>query len=239
MSIKDSVELKRENSEKCGLANLSFGNATKPEFVTSTPKDTLGFQKNVKWDLDEQIRPFVEDKAFEGVPKGVCQSDIKGQQRKEEKSLNSSEEMEAKASYSENSNSMRTETHKSHASAVKMKPQCYDRTEDWEEYVTQFGILADINKWTYESESLYLAGSLKGQARAILNDLSSTDRRDFDKLVKALSNRFGTTNRSEMFRARLQSKTRNKDKSIPELAQTNRKLARQAYPSAPSNLLDV
>lgn len=50
MSIKDSVELKRENSEKCGLANLSFGNATKPEFVTSTPKDTLEIQKNVKWD---------------------------------------------------------------------------------------------------------------------------------------------------------------------------------------------
>lgn len=71
MSMKDLVELKRENSEKCGLADLNFGTATEPEFVTSTPKDTLGFQKNVKWDLDEQIRPFVEDKSFEGVPKGV------------------------------------------------------------------------------------------------------------------------------------------------------------------------
>lgn len=105
--------------------------------------------------------------------------------------------------------------------------------------MTQFDIIADIIKWTYESKSLYLAGSLKGQARAILNELSSTERRDFDKLVKALSNRFGTTNRAEMFRARLQSKTRNKDESIPELAQTIKKLTRQAYPSASSNLLDV
>lgn len=105
--------------------------------------------------------------------------------------------------------------------------------------VTQFDILSDINRWSYESKSLYLAGSLKGHARAILNELSPSERRDYDKLVKALSNRFGTTNRAEMFRARLQSKTRNRDESIPELAQTIRKLTRQAYPNASSNLLDV
>lgn len=57
--------------------------------------------------------------------------------------------------------------------------------------------------------------------------------------MKALSNRFGATNRAEMYRARLQSNTRNRDKSIPELAQTIRKLTRQAYPNASSNLLDV
>lgn len=105
--------------------------------------------------------------------------------------------------------------------------------------MTQFDILSDINRWSYESKSLYLAGSLKGQARAILNELSPSERRYYDKLVKALSNRFGTTNRAEMYRARLQSKTRNRDESIPELAQTIRKLTRQAYPNASSNLLDV
>ena len=120
-----------------------------------------------------------------------------------------------------------------------MKPQYYDGSDDWEEYITQFDILSDINNWSYGSKSLYLAGSLKGPARAILNELSSSERRDFDKLVRALSNRFCTSNRAEMFRARLQSKTRNKDESIPELAQMIRKLTCQVYPNASSNLLDV
>lgn len=120
-----------------------------------------------------------------------------------------------------------------------MKHQQYDGKDDWDEYVTQFDILSDINRWSYESKSLYFAGSLKGQARAILNELSPSERRGYDKLVKVLSNRFGTTNRAEMYRARLQSKTRNRDESILELAQTIRKLTRQPYPNASSNLLDV
>lgn len=68
----------------------------------------------------------------------------------------------------------------------------------------------------------FFAESLKGQARAILNKLSPSERRDYDKLVKALSDRFGTTNRAKIYRARLQSKTRNRDEGIPELAQTQK-----------------
>lgn len=103
-----------------------------------------------------------------------------------------------------------------------MKPQQYDGKDDRDESVTQFDILSDINRWSYESKSLYLSGSLIGQAKPILNELSPSERRDYDKLVKDLSNRFGATNRAEMYRARLQSNTRNRDKSIPELAQTIR-----------------
>lgn len=43
MLIKDLVELKRENSEKCGLVNLSFGNVIKLEFVIFILKDIFGF----------------------------------------------------------------------------------------------------------------------------------------------------------------------------------------------------
>lgn len=122
---------------------------------------------------------------------------------------------------------------------VRMKPQQYDGKNACDEYMAQFHIFADINRWSYESKSLYLAGSLQGQARAILNELSPSERRDYDKLVKASSNRFGTTIRSEMYKARLLSKTGNRHESISELAQTIRKLTRQAYPNASSNLLDM
>ncbi|VDI63877.1 Hypothetical predicted protein, partial [Mytilus galloprovincialis] len=44
---------------------------------------------------------------------------------------------------------------------IKMKPPPFDGTEDWEEYVSQFEILADLNKWEIHSKGLYLASSLK------------------------------------------------------------------------------
>jgi hypothetical protein len=48
---------------------------------------------------------------------------------------------------------------------------------------------------------LYLAGSLKGGARALLNELDRGQRRDYDSLVKVLNNRYGSAERSELYRA--------------------------------------
>jgi hypothetical protein len=53
----------------------------------------------------------------------------------------------------------------------------------------------------------------KASYRTILNELSPSERRNYEKFVNVLSNRFGTT----MFRAQLQSKTRQKDENIPQL----------------------
>lgn len=238
------IQIKKEiDSENVAPSELGLEENKIPGFLTSTPKSALGFQKNVKWNLDDQSKPFIEDKSFGGVTKDTIQADRKDQQCKEEKSLILAERSDQEPSDLEDPDSSKRQTSQCSSvllpGVVRMKPQQYDGKDDWDEYVTQFDILSDINRWSYESKSLYLAGSLKGQARAILNELSPSERRDYDKLVKALSNRFGTTNRAEMYRARLQSKTRNRDESIPELAQTIRKLTRQAYPNASSNLLDV
>lgn len=59
---------------------------------------------------------------------------------------------------------------------VKMKPQDYDGNDDWEEYLTQFEIFAEINQWNDVTKALYLAGSLKGAARTIFNELKVTER---------------------------------------------------------------
>lgn len=238
------IQIKKEiDSENVAPSELDFAENKVPVFLTSTPKSALGFQKNVKWNLDDQSKPFIEDKSFGGVTKDTIQADRKDQQCKKEKSLILAEGSDQEPSNLEDPDYSTGQTSQSSSvpspGVVRMKPQQYDGRDDWDEYVAEFDILSDINRWGYESKSLYLAGSLKGQARAILNELSPSERRDYDKLVKALSNRFGTTNRAEMFRARLQSKTRNRDESIPELAQTIRKLTRQAYPNASSNLLDV
>lgn len=80
---------------------------------------------------------------------------------------------------------------------------------------------------------------MKGPARSILSELNQTERRDYNSLVRSLNTRYGSVERAEIFRARLQTRMRGKDESIPELAQAVRKLTRQAYPSAPADITDV
>ena len=124
-------------------------------------------------------------------------------------------------------------------SKLNVKPQPYDGSEDIEEYLNQFDILTEINNWTYSTKSLYLASSLKGGARAILSELDCHERRDYQSLVKALNNRFGSVHRSEIFRAKLQSRVKNDKETLPELAQSIKKLTRQAYPGAPASVTDI
>jgi hypothetical protein len=99
--------------------------------------------------------------------------------------------------------------------------------------------LAEINGWDYVTKSLYLAGNLKGGAIALLNELDKESRKDYNSLIRVLHTRYGSAEKSELFRAKLQTRTRGKSESLPELAQSITKLRRQAYPSAQSSLTSV
>lgn len=55
---------------------------------------------------------------------------------------------------------------------VTLKPQTFDGSEDFDEYLTQFEMLCDLHGWDYRTKSLYLASSLTGGARALLSELN-------------------------------------------------------------------
>lgn len=67
----------------------------------------------------------------------------------------------------------------------------------------------------------------------------NVERRDYNHLVKAFTTRFGSQGRAEIYRAQLQTRIRNKDETISELAQSIKKLTRRAYPDAPSSLTKI
>ncbi|VDI66497.1 Hypothetical predicted protein [Mytilus galloprovincialis] len=123
--------------------------------------------------------------------------------------------------------------------SCKIKPQIYDGSDDLEEYLTQFDLLAEINDWDPKTKALLLASSLSGSARAILNEITDRERHDFECLVNALKNRFGSMNRSEIFRAELQTRVRMKNETLPELAQAIKKLTRRAYPDTTALVMDT
>lgn len=124
-------------------------------------------------------------------------------------------------------------------SNTKVKPQLYDGLTDIDEYLTQFNIVTEINGWNSQVKALHLASSLTGSARSLLSELDVAHRRDYSHLVRALQNRFGTVNKAEIYRAQLKNRIRQKGEAIPELAQNIKKLTRQAYPDASSDLIDT
>ena len=124
-------------------------------------------------------------------------------------------------------------------SNTKVKPQLYDGLTDIDEYLTQFYIVTEINGWNSQVKALHLASSLTCSARSLLSELDVAHMRAYSHLVKALQNRFGTVNKAEIYRTQLKNRIRQKGEAIPELAQNIKKLTRQAYPDASSDLIDT
>ncbi|MES9879321.1 MAG: hypothetical protein ABW185_00370 [Sedimenticola sp.] len=145
--------------------------------------------------------------------------------------------------YCEDTTNTGTSTSTTHARAdnyVKLKPQTFTGTnDDFEDFLTQFEITTEINGWNYKSKSLYLANSLTGAARALLNELNAEQRRDYNCLVNKLTERYGPENRAEVFRSQLKSRVKVKGETTAELAQAIRKLTRQAYPRVSLDVIEA
>ena len=123
---------------------------------------------------------------------------------------------------------------------IKLKPQNFSGTDDdFEDFLTQFEITSEINGWDYKSKSLYLANCLAGVARALLNELTAEQRRDYQSLVQKLTERYGSENRAEVFRSQLKSRVKGKGETTAQLAQAIRKLTRQAYPRVSLDVVEA
>ena len=111
-----------------------------------------------------------------------------------------------------------------------MKPQNFDGKSDFDEFLCQFDITCEINAWKYKEKSLYLANCLSGEARSLLNELDPDGRRDYDTLIGKLRNRFGSVNRSEIYRTQLKSRTRNKGENNSRIIPSNQKASTTSLP---------
>jgi hypothetical protein len=114
----------------------------------------------------------------------------------------------------------------------RMKPSPYGGLTPYEDYRVQFQMVAELNGWNESSKALYLAGCLSKSARSVLSDMTPEDRYSYEKLDKALRERYGTDDQAELFKAKLRGRVKNKDESLQELAHDIRRLVRLAYPGA-------
>jgi hypothetical protein len=119
------------------------------------------------------------------------------------------------------------------------KPPPFDGRPPWDAYKLQFEMLATVNGWSNAQKATYLAVSLRGPALTVLTNISADHRGDYDLLVAALNKRFGSAHQAELNRAKLRGRVRQREETLPELAEEVEHLARLAYPDAAAQMVEV
>ena len=122
--------------------------------------------------------------------------------------------------------------------SVRVKPATFDGTGSWLDYRAHYDAVAEINNWNQTEKGLYLAVSLRGQAQGVFGNIS-TQSKDYDKLVKALEERFAPPNQTELYRVQLRERKQTASETLSALGQDIRRLTNLAYPTAPCDVRET
>ena len=112
------------------------------------------------------------------------------------------------------------------------KPDQFDGSLDWADYLKHFEAVAAWNNWTDNEKAMQLTMSLKGTARQTWSDCypGSQPSLDYNNLVTTLGMRFKPEGREEAYKAEFKSRKKLKDESFMDFGFTLRRLALRAFP---------
>ena len=113
-----------------------------------------------------------------------------------------------------------------------MRPDNYDGTSDWSEYLIYFEQLSELNEWDDERKAAMLSLVLRGEARVVLASMDPAKRRSYFALKEAMSSSFAPTEMMHLHRAELKARKKQPGESMLTLGREIAKLVRQAYPTA-------
>ena len=115
---------------------------------------------------------------------------------------------------------------------LRMNPDPYDGTGDWEEYQAYFEQLAYMHGWDRVTMAMVLGISLRGAARSVLTSFTLEQRKDYRSLVKALKQNFSPAQKVHTYLAELKCRKRKPNETLACLGRDIARLVRLAYPQA-------
>ena len=118
------------------------------------------------------------------------------------------------------------------------RPQDFDGSVPWSSYLVQFEAIAEAHRWTPGDRVGELVACLRGPALEVFAHLPTEDRRDYDRLVCALEQRFGPGRQEPWFRSQFRRRVRAPGEGLAVLARDIEQLAFHAYPAAVPSLRD-
>lgn len=110
-----------------------------------------------------------------------------------------------------------------------MKPEPFSGKESWEEYLSHFEDCAELSRWTDREKVLFLAASLRDQARSYYMSLSLVERRSYEILVNKFSQRFGSSRHQNKWLSRLEMRKRQPGETVAALGDDIRQMSQKAY----------
>ena len=113
---------------------------------------------------------------------------------------------------------------------LTMRPDKYDGQGDWEDYLTHFNTCAKLGGWDQVTKANMLAVSLSGRARRFFAGIPPPHQENYNKIVEALSARFGCEVQIEKHKAQLAMRKRTQGESAAELGDEIWRLVLRAYP---------
>jgi hypothetical protein len=105
--------------------------------------------------------------------------------------------------------------------------------ETWDAYCTHLEIVKRFNQWDNDTALSYFCSELCDAALEFFSSLDSDERQDYDCVMAAMTQRFGTLVNIEAVRARLENTRQKPTQSLEELASQIRKLAYTVYAKDP------
>ena len=115
---------------------------------------------------------------------------------------------------------------------INLRPESYDGTTDWPEYLVYFEQLSEVHGWDHPTMAMVLGLSLKGSARSVLANMTFTQRREYKTLKDALTQHFCPPQRVQLYQAELKARKRRPGESLAELGRDVARLIRLAFPTA-------
>ena len=115
---------------------------------------------------------------------------------------------------------------------VQFRPETYDGTGDWPEYLVYFEQLGQVYNWDMTTMATVLGLSLKGSARSVLASLQPSERMDYLALKHALTQNFCPLQQIHVYQAELKTRSRKPKESLADLGRDVARMTRLAYPTA-------
>ena len=126
-----------------------------------------------------------------------------------------------------------------HQVSPHIRPESYDGTTDWSEYLIYFEQLAELYGWDDERKAMILGLCLKDEARVVLASLSLAERHSYFAVTTALTQSFAPKERVHLYQAELKARRKKTEESMTDLGRDIAKLVRLAYPTADAATKEV
>ncbi|KYN20079.1 hypothetical protein ALC57_07585 [Trachymyrmex cornetzi] len=113
---------------------------------------------------------------------------------------------------------------------VKLKPDTYDGSSSLREFLAQFNLIARANRWSDEVKAIVLASSLRGKARAVLENVKDLENLGFVELKSKLELRFGDSQSAQSYYSQFTNRKQKFGENLASLGSDIERLSQLAYP---------